>query len=241
MTSKKSPLKLLKEIRIRPNADTQPKDDGAEFEKHGLRFALLLSEELEYALCKSNIIVVGYDFDSVDSMRLIGADPAVSKNLFEAELSFDKDRLQSNFFEYLTNRLAEFLTEIAQRENNSFEPIETARKKLIADAENTEILLKRKVLVTKTLIIEPFVRVKGFGLSAQLFLKVTDLVSARSKKRLVIQGSILEIRDLCDRILYKDRSIRLKSKITCITEAYGQRGFKVPIVFSLEDWFSDRL
>lgn len=240
MTSEKSPLKLLMEIRVRPSAATQPKDDGAEFEKHGLRFALLLSEELEYALCKSNIILVCYDFDSVDSMRLIGADPAVSKNLFIAELSFDKDRLQSNFFEYLTNRLAEFLTEIAQRENNSIEPIETARKRLIADAENTEILLKRKVLVTKTLIIEPFVRVKGFGLSAQLFLKVTDLVRARSKKRLVIQGSILEIRDLCDRILYKDGSIRLKSKITCITEAYGQRGFKVPIVFSLQEWFSDR-
>ncbi|MBL0185421.1 MAG: hypothetical protein IPP97_06815 [Candidatus Obscuribacter sp.] len=240
MTSQKSPLKLLKEFRIRPSADTEPKDDGSVFEKHGLRFALLLSEELEYALCKSNIILVWYDFDRIDSMSLFGASPALSKNLYEARLSFDRDKLQANFFEYLSNRLAEFLTEIAQRENNSIEPIETARKRLIADAEITEILLKRKVLITKTLIIEPVVRVKGFGLSAQLFLKVTDLVSARSKKRLVIQGSILEIRDLCDRILYKDGFIVLKSKVTSVTEAYGQRGFKVPIVFSLEDWFSDR-
>lgn len=240
MTPQKSPLKLLKEIRVRPSAGTEPKDDGCEFEKHGLRFALLLSEELEYALCKSNILLVWYQFEKIDSMRLLGADPAVSKNLYGAELSFDKDRLQSSFFEYLSNRLAELLTEIAHRENNSIEPIEAARRRLIAETENTEILLKRKVLITKTLMIEPFVRVKGFGLSAQLFLKVTDLVNARSRKRLVIQGSVLEIHDLCDRILYKDGFIRLKSKISWITEAYGQRGFKVPIVFSLEDWFSER-
>jgi hypothetical protein len=233
--------KTIREIRIHVSGRSTYEHDGWIYQT-GIRFALLLAKKHNFQLSPCDYILIDSADISVDTIELTGVIPELSKVMFHVKAGFSEELFdEKDGHVYLVNLIARVLTGIAILEGSDTEPIEKVRQELLVSGADTEIYWPEKVTKSGQYLIEPFIKIKGYGAtSTLLYVRLTERHTGRTATRLVLQTNLYEVFGLTGKFSVTNGELIIKSdpkpKTNIWILSYSGRGYTLPIRVELSDF-----